>query len=172
MVRVTNVVCTAELKCEIDLKSLVFVSRDVIYNPRKTHSLVWRHKKIGGCCMLSKFGKMTCNGAASSIGEAKKRVRCYAQLVQKAGYPIHLTTIQVVTMSAVYTLSQSLDLRRLTREMNGLYEPELFPALMFKRNGIHFNCFGSGKVVMTGIKNKSELKNIVLATIIELELLI
>ena len=167
MVRVTNVVCMAHLKCEIDLKHLVSISRDVSYNPRKHNCLIWRHKKIGGCCMVSKQGRMMCNGAASSIPEAKKRVRRYARLIQKANYPVCLTKIQVVTISAVHTFSKSLDLRRLTREMEGQYEPELFPALMFKRNGIHFNCFRTGKMVMTGIKNLED----VYPTIMEMELM-
>ena len=51
------------------------------------------------------------------------------------------------------------------------YEPELFPALMFKRNGIHFSCFRTGKVIITGIRNIMELENIAFATIIELKLL-
>ena len=80
-----------------------------------------------------------CNRGGSSIHEAKKRVRRYARLVQKAAYPVSLTEIQVVTISAVYTLSQPhINLRRLTGEMNGQYEPELFPTLMFMRDGIRF----------------------------------
>ena len=44
MVRVTNVVCTGHLKCEIDLKHLVSVSRDVYFNLRKKdNSLVCKH---------------------------------------------------------------------------------------------------------------------------------
>ena len=172
MVRVTNVVCMVHLKCEIDLKHLVSVSRDVTYNPRKHNCLIWKHKKIGGCCMISKDGRMMCNGAASSIRETKKRVRQYAQLVQKAGYPVHLSSIQIVTMSAVHTLSQPLNLRQLARDMNWQYEPELFPALMFQREGIHFTCFKTGKVIITGIKKISELDSTVVAAIIELELLI
>ena len=162
--QLTNVVCMVHLKCEIDLKHLVSASRDVIYDPRKHNCLIWRHKKIRGCCILSKSGKMMCNGAASSTQEAKKRVRRYARLVQKAGFSIVLDTIRVVTMSAVHTLNQSLDLKQLYSQMGGIYEPELFPALMVKRNGIHFSCFRTGKVIITGIKNMED----VYPTILEL----
>ena len=170
MVRVTNIVCMSHLTCGIDLKHLVSVSRDVYFNPHKHHCLIWRHKKIGGCCMLSEYGKMMCNGRAASVQEAKKRVRQYARLVQKAGYPVYLSTIRVVTMSAVHTLSHSLDMIRLAKEMNGQYEPELFPGLMFKRNGIHFTCFRTGKLIMTGIKNMAMIESIIYPTIVELEL--
>jgi TATA-box binding protein (TBP) (component of TFIID and TFIIIB) len=40
------------------------------------------------------------------------------------------------------------------------YEPELFPAVMFRRHGMHFICHLSGKTMITGIKRSSNLGDI------------
>ena len=121
--------------------------------------------------MLSKRGKMMCNGAASSIPQAKERVRRYARLIQKAGYSVHLTNIRMVTMSAVHTLNKDINMSKLAKDFCAQYEPELFSAATFKREGIHFTLFATGKMIMTGIKQLNQIENIVLPCIIELELL-
>ena len=171
MVLVTNVVCVTQLRCDVDLQRLATRSRDVEYNPRKHNCLIWKHKKIGGCCMVSRHGKLMCNGKATSIIEARRRVRQYARLIQKAGYPIQLSRIRVITLSAIHTLSRPCNLRQLAKDLNAFYEPELFPALMFKREGVHFTCFSTGKVIVTGIKKITQLNDVVWPVIIELELL-
>ena len=140
-----------QLQCELDLKYLASISQDVEYNPYKHNCLIWRHKKIRGCCMLSKHGKMMCNGSASSIPEAKKRMRRYARLVQKAGYPVHLSTIHVVTMSAVHALSHPLNLFKIVQELEAQYEPELFNGVRIQRDGINFTCLAPGKMTMMGM---------------------
>lgn len=49
------------------------------------------------------------------------------------------------------------------------YEPEIFARLMFYQDGPHYICHLSGKVMITGIKKKSDLDNIY-PVILELEL--
>ena len=171
MVQLRNVVCKTQFKCHIDLKHLANVSRDVYFDPTRQNSLMWKHKQIGGYCMVSNNGKLMCNGGTNSIAKAKKRVRRYARLIQKAGYPVHMDTIRVITMSAIHTLTKPLDLIQITKILYGQYEPEIFPAAMFKQGGIHFNCFRSGKVVMTGIKRTAQIRNTIIPCIIELQIL-
>jgi TATA-box binding protein (TBP) (component of TFIID and TFIIIB) len=48
------------------------------------------------------------------------------------------------------------------------YDPELFPAIMFKRQGIHFTLHFSGTLLITGIKGHRDLENVVYPTILEL----
>ena len=122
--------------------------------------------------MLSRSGKLMCNGGAKSVPEAKKRMRRYARLIQRLDYPVKLSNLRVVTMSAVHTTSHPLNLERVAKEINALYEPELFPAVMFKRYKIHFTCFSTGKVIVTGVKSTSQLETIVVPTMVELEIVI
>ena len=114
---------------------------------------------------------MMCNGSASSITKAKTRGRQYALLIHKVGYPVCLSRIQIVTMSAVRTLRHPLNLRQLPIMMNGQYEPEVYPPLMFKINGINFTCFITGKVIITGIKSMAVTKDKAVPVILELAIL-
>ena len=81
-----------------------------------------------------------------------------------------LTDVKIITVSVSHTLSGGLDLYRLAEERSLLYEPEIFPALNFKIEGVNFCCFHTGKVVITGIKTTTQIDDAVYPTLIELEL--
>ena len=97
------------------------------------------------------------------------RLRRYARQLQKYGCPVRLKDVKIITASASHTLSVALDLYRLARDRTLLYEPELFPAVNLKREGINFCCFHTGKVVITGIRRPSQSDDVVYPTLIELE---
>jgi len=166
MVQITNVVVQADLHVSVDLKHLANNARDIRYDPKLFSGAIWHHRKIGGCCLVFYNGKLNCNGN-KNITEAKKRIRQYARLIQKLGYVVKLYKIEVVTMTAVHKLSSPLDVPTVLSTLNGAsYEPELHNAIMLKRGRIHYNCFQSGKVVITGLHNVQTIY----ATLLELEL--
>ena len=115
-------------------------------------------------------GAINCNGRASYIREGRQRYRQYARQLQRLGYPVSLKKIKMVTASASHSLSDRLDIMTLANERTVVYEPELFPALSFKTDGVNFCFFHTGKVVITGIKCISHIDDVVLPTLIELEL--
>jgi transcription initiation factor TFIID TATA-box-binding protein len=55
--------------------------------------------------------------------------------------------------------------------MQATYEPELFPAAMFKRGNVHFTCFCNGTILVTGIKTQRMMEDVVMTTLMELEVL-
>jgi hypothetical protein len=59
---------------------------------------------------------------------------------------------------AAHQLTDRNDPTRLPKDFS--YEPELFPAVMFRRHGMHFICHLSGKTIITGIKRSSDLDDI------------
>ena len=63
-----------------------------------------------------------------------------------------------------------MDIKTLADQKTVVYEPELFPTLNFKRDVVNFCRYHTGKVVITGIKCISQIDNVVLPTLIELEL--
>ena len=169
MVYITNVICAADLQCSIDLKELCAHLGNVVYNPKRFPALVWQKRGISTKCLIFRTGKVSCNGQ-SNLSDAKICIRQYARCLQKLGYAVKLTKIKVVTMSAVHTLTGTVDYNRLVMEMNATYEPELFTAAMLKRDNIHFTIFRTGKVLITGIKNSQSMDDIVFPTILELEM--
>lgn len=121
--------------------------------------------------MVFSTGKLTVNGKSKSIAEAKLRVRRYARLIQRLGWPVTLNSIDVVTVSASFKTEGPLDLYKVARYYNGHYDPELFPAAMFTKDDVHFTCFHTGSTLMTGIKRLKQLYDICIPTLIELPLL-
>ena len=121
--------------------------------------------------MVFSSGKIIVNGSVSTIAQAKQRLRRYARMIQRFGYSVKLSKIKVVTVSASYKVQGTLDLNKVWYHYGGRYEPELFPASMFSKDCIHFTCFHSGTVLMTGIKRQSQLYNVCLPILVELPLL-
>jgi len=168
---ITNVVCTADLNCAIDLRQLANTTYNVIYDPKRYTGVRWNHPKIGGHCTVFSSGKLIVNGRATSISEAKVRLRRYARYIQRLGWAVVLSDVKVVTISASFKTEGTLNLPNVVRYYGGQYEPEIFPAAMFAKDSIHFTCFHTGSVLMTGIKSNQQLFNTCIPILIELPLL-
>ena len=144
MMKITNGVYNAHLDCSMDLKPLCQRLWDCRYDPKTFPGLVWQHRMIGGNCLVFANGVINCNGKVSSFDECRMRLPGYARQLQKYGCPVRLRDIKIITVSASHTLSGALDLYRLDRDITLLYEPELFPTVKFKREGIKFSYRKSG----------------------------
>lgn len=167
--RLTNVVYQGEMNCVINLKQLTTQLVNVRYDPLKFPGVIFQHRKIGGNCLIFSNGKINCNGACDSFDTGLKPLRRYARYIQRIGYDVVLTNVQPVTASAFHKLSSRLDVNSISPALNFSYDPELFPAVMMRRNDIHFTCHLSGSVLITGIKRPKDLDEIVYPTIVEIE---
>ncbi len=165
MVQTVNVVVQTDLHTHIDLVHLANHARDIRYDPGIFSGAIWNYKKIGGCCLVFHNGKLVCNGN-KSIQQAKKRIRQYSRLIQNLGYEVKLKKIELITMTAVHQVSSLLDFNKLCTILSATHDPDIHNAAMLKRGRVHYNCFQSGKVVMTGVRNVQSLY----PTILELEL--
>lgn len=164
--RLTNVVVQGDLGCSVDLRHLTETLANVRYEPRSFSAMIWQHRKIKGNCMLFSTGQINCNRKCSSFLEGRQRLRRYARIVQKLGYAVKLRHVRVITASASHLLSGRIDPHRLPLHFS--YEPELFPAVMFRRKGLHYICHLSGKILITGIKHHRDL-DAIYPVILELE---
>lgn len=108
------------------------------------------------------------NGKSKSISEANLRLRRYARFIQRLGWPVSLS--EMVTISASFKVEGRLDLRKVVQYYEGRYEPELFPAAMFTKDTIHFTCFHTGSVLITGIKKTQQFYATCIPVLIELPL--
>ena len=130
-IMITNVVCKANLNVRIDLRTLTNESVNIVYNPSRFSGVRWKHPKIGGHCMVFSSGYIPVNGKVTYIREGKRRLRRYARLLQRLGWEVRLTVIDVVTVSASFKLDGPIDLIKVAPYYSGRYDPELFPAVMF-----------------------------------------
>ncbi|VDI51053.1 Hypothetical predicted protein [Mytilus galloprovincialis] len=83
------------------------------------------------------------------------------------GNDVRLTQVQILTASASHQLSGRVDPYRLPSEFS--FEPEIFPAVMFRRHGMHFTCHLSGKIMITGLKSQRDVQE-VYPVLLEMEL--
>ncbi len=169
----TNVVFEARMSCRIDLISFSRAKTNLQYNPSKFPGVRYRHRKIGGSCLVFSTGRFVCSGHACEK-EGRKAVRRFARVLQKfAGG--QLAEIKVTTRTGLGILNvgdKTLHLPYVAHIMDGQYEPELFNACMFKKGKIHFSCFSSGKIVVAGVKTLQQLYNVVYPTMLEIKLLL
>lgn len=165
--RLTNVVVQGDLKCTFDLRHLTLRLANVRYDPKVFSGLIWQHRRIGGNCTLFVNGKINCNGSAASEQEGRRRLRRYARILQRMGYDVKLQNVRLVTASAIHQLSDKITPSTLPNHFD--YEPEIFPAVMFRRHGMHFACHLSGKMIITGIKRRCDYDNI-WSVVLEMEL--
>ena len=101
----------------------------------------------------------------------KDKMRKYARLLQKMKYPIRITKIQIVTRSAAYSFTKTLDYRKIAEYTKGSYEPEIFHGLRFIKEGLHYTLYKSGRVVVTGIKSEKDLDTKVNPTLLEIDII-
>ncbi|XP_062609772.1 uncharacterized protein LOC134271580 [Saccostrea cucullata] len=134
--QLTSVAVHARLNCTLDLGDLANALMNVRYDPARFSGLIWQHGRLGGNCLLFVNGKINCSGKCGSIRESVRRLRGYARLLQRKGCPVTLTYVQVLTISANNHLEDRVMLDCIPFDYR--YDPELFPAVMFNRERIHF----------------------------------
>ena len=81
--RYTNVVLGAEMSFDhLDLQTFARCKPNIVNNPSKFSAVVYKHKKLGGSCMLCRSGQLICPGMPD-LETGKNIVRKYARLIQK-----------------------------------------------------------------------------------------
>jgi len=166
----TNVICSAHLGCTVRLREACYQIDNTRYDPAHFPGLIWQHRRIGGNCLVFANGTIQCQGKARSLGEGIKRVRQYARILQTRGWPVVLSKIKVITASGFHILSGALNLDTLVQERRLIYEPDLFPTANLTKDGVTFCCFSNGKIVIAGIKKKKDIDDVIVPTLLELEL--
>lgn len=63
----------------------------------------------------------------------------------------------MVTIGASFAIRIPKYVIKLTRHYDGNYEPELFPAVVFKRGSVYFRRFREGTILSTGITKDSQM---------------
>jgi transcription initiation factor TFIID TATA-box-binding protein len=169
LVNVTNVVVMSDLKTKINLRHVVLNTRDARYDPKRFPGMIWHHRKVGGSCLLFSNGKMICHGG-KTLSTARQSLRRFARCLQRMGYDVHLDIIRLLTMSVVADVEQRLNLGDIAIKMGGHYETELHNGAQFRKSTVHFNCFSSGKIIITGVKSETLMDDVVYPTLLEIQM--
>uniref|UniRef100_A0A8C6LY65 TATA box binding protein like 2 n=1 Tax=Nothobranchius furzeri TaxID=105023 RepID=A0A8C6LY65_NOTFU len=157
---VVNIVSTVNLGCPLDLKFIALQARNAEYNPKRFAAVIMRIREPRTTALIFSSGKMVCTGAKSEE-QSRLAARKYARVVQKLGFPARFLDFKVQNMVASCDVCFPIRLEGLvlTHQQFSSYEPELFPGLIYRmvKPRIVLLIFVSGKVVLTGAKERAEI---------------
>ncbi|XP_041613734.1 TATA box-binding protein-like 2 [Vulpes lagopus] len=155
-----NIVSTVNLACKLDLKKIALHAKNAEYNPKRFAAVIMRIREPRTTALIFSSGKMVCTGAKSEE-QSRLAARKYARVVQKLGFPARFLDFKIQNMvgSCDVRFAISLEGLVLTHQQFSSYEPELFPGLIYRmvKPRIVLLIFVSGKVVLTGAKERSEI---------------
>ncbi|CAI9112917.1 OLC1v1013426C1 [Oldenlandia corymbosa var. corymbosa] len=158
-----NVVSTVNLDCRLDLKSIALQARNAEYNPKRFSAVIMRIREPKTTALIFASGKIVCTGAKNEQ-QSRLAARRYARIVQKLGYPeVQFKDFKVQNVVGSCDVKFTVRLEGLAHSHGNFctYEPELFPGLIYrmKEPKVVLLVFVSGKIVLTGAKNREEIDN-------------
>ena len=164
IIKIVNIVATADLKHKVDLYSVVKAFPSLEYFPKKFPGLVFKLKDPKTATLIFGSGKMVCTGARSEK-EAGKALRKVVRTLKNGGIIITgKLEVEVVNIVASVNLGGSIDLLEfyeLEIGMGGriIYEPDQFPGLIYRMKDPKavFLVFSSGKLVCTGTRKEEDV---------------
>ena len=175
--KIQNIVSSADLSCNINLKEIALQVHRTSYNPAKFTGLIMRIKEPKTTALIFPNGKMVCLGAKNEE-DSYKACKVYAKNIKKCNYPVNLQNFKIRNIVGSCNVKFQIPLLKLSihiqKYLNNSsilkYEPEIFPGLIYRflekknknekieeRPNIVFLIYASGNIVITGAKNKNQI---------------
>mmetsp|Transcript_3340 Transcript_3340/g.5370 ORF Transcript_3340/g.5370 Transcript_3340/m.5370 type:complete len:210 (+) Transcript_3340:314-943(+) len=155
-----NIVATVNLGCQLNLKQITLHARNAEYNPKRFAAVIMRIREPKTTALIFSSGKMVCTGAKSE-DNARLAARKFARIIQKLDFPAQFKEfkIQNIVGSCDVKFPIRLELLAVRHASYCSYEPELFPGLIYRMIDpkVVLLIFVSGKIVLTGAKEKSHI---------------
>ena len=157
-VQMQNVVATFNLgTSHVDLDRLATSTTFVEYNPRKFAAATARIMRPRTTALIFASGNMVVTGAkdeALSCLAARK----YVNILQSIGMDVTFRNFAIQNLVASSYVGGLLKLSEMAAAYGACcgYEPDMFPGLVLRLTSpkVVFLCFRSGKIVITGAKDR------------------
>jgi len=160
-IKIQNIVASTSLEHDIPLIKLAEALPNTEYNPEQFPGLVMRIRDPKTSALIFSSGKIVCTGA-KSMAKVKESIENIIKNVEKIGIKIKVKPIiKVQNMVASGAIGMDLNLNDLAMKLeNTEYEPEQFPGLVYKLDGTRatFLLFSNGKIVCTGTRSETKLR--------------
>jgi transcription initiation factor TFIID TATA-box-binding protein len=148
------------LGTRLDLKQIALQARNAEYNPKRFAAVIMRIREPKTTSLIFASGKMVCTGAKSEE-LSRLAARKYARIIAKLGFPVTFTDFKIQNIVGSCDVKFPIRLEGLAYDHNffSSYEPELFPGLIYRmvQPKIVLLIFVSGKIVLTGAKQREEI---------------
>ena len=154
---IQNIISTVDTKCELDLKLMSRSALNVEYKPQRFGALIMRIREPRSTALIFSSGKIVVAGTKTEY-DAKKACKKFVKIKNKLGYNVVFDNFKI--QNIVFNVKSPLSLEQihLYCEKFSVFEPELFPGLIFRIKKATLLIFGSGKVVITGLNAYNEIK--------------
>ena len=160
-IKIQNIVASASIGKDIVLTEVSEALEGVNFNREQFPGLVFKLKDPKTAALIFSSGKLVCTGA-KSIDDSKLAIKKTVDLMRTIDTEIpHEFEIKIQNIVASANLESTLNLEAVALELEDTeYEPEQFPGLVYRLSDpkVVLLLFGSGKVVCTGAKTKSDAK--------------
>ena len=173
--KLQNIVSTANLGCTLKLRQIALQARNAEYNPKRFAAVIMRIKEPKTTALIFSSGKMVCTGAKSEE-DSKKASRKYAKIIKSLGFNVEFKEFKVQNIVGSCDVKFQISLSKLNIQLGKFnsnsdkgnnknkkyichYEPEIFPGLIYHmlEPEIVLLIFVSGKIVLTGAKEREEI---------------
>ncbi len=157
-IKIVNVVVSTKIGNDIDLEYVADILDNAEYEPEQFPGLVCRLSEPKVALLIFRSGKLNCTGAKSKE-EAEIAIKKVIGYLKEAGFDIDENPeIKVQNMVATAELGVEPNLDDISTLEGTEYEPEQFPGLVYRLDNpkVVILIFGSGKVVITGLKKKED----------------
>ncbi|MEM4649792.1 MAG: hypothetical protein QXP78_03900 [Candidatus Bathyarchaeia archaeon] len=155
--KVVNVVASANFGHRLDLQAIYeALFKNIYFHQAGLKRVVWKFKDV--TFMFFESGVALCLGAKGSkqaIQSLKKAVN--ALLMNGIVTELNKIKFNIINLVACENLNINIDLEKLALKLpRCIYEPELFPALIYKdeANAATFLIFSNGKITIAGLKDE------------------
>ena len=173
---INNIIISANLGNNLYLNNIALKLKNVDYILNKSSNLTLKTKNCKIIATIFSNGKMICSGAKN---EKESKASCikYAKIIKKIENNIELKDLKIQNMVASFDIKFKINLEKLFKEINALinnskkcennynyckYNKNEFPGLVFYMNDskINFVIYETGKVVLSGAKNRKEINDL------------
>nr|AED87005.1 tata box binding protein [Stylonychia lemnae] len=156
-----NIVSTANLGIKLDLRKIALNCRNAEYNPKRFAAVIMRIREPKTTALIFSSGKMVCTGAKSEEF-SKDAAKKYSKAIKKVGFEdVNMQDFKIQNIVGSCDVRFPISLESLSQEHDKFsqYEPEIFPGLIYRMANpkIVLLIFASGKIVLTGAKNKNDI---------------
>lgn len=155
--KIVNVVATVKLSSPLDFNKII-KELDDIKSPKSGSWLKYRLKPEGYYIAFYKSGKFLITGV-KSIDAIKGISERVIKLLYEAGINVKCEELRVDNIVITDEINLNITLEKLVYSLDYnkySYEPEQFPALIYRDWGASYLLFPSGKIIVTGINNTEE----------------
>ena len=167
---IENIVSTANFGCLLNLREIALQAKNAEYNPKRFSAVIMKIKEPKTTALIFSTGKIVCLGAKTEE-DSKKACKKFGKIIKSLGYQAIFKDFNIENIVGSVDVKFNISLMKLyyyiAKNFNSkirryiVYEPEVFPGLIYRmiEPKIVLLVFNSGKIVLTGGKNRNEIYN-------------